>query len=120
MSLRVFVLAAACLLLAHAAEEAPDAPGEQVDVVFSNDSGIRCDIYWIYNQRHGDYDEKHVKHLLPDEKYVERTFPDQRFVTKCEGKIGDAFVTGADKKQFHSIKGTANQMSHRRKNNGDL
>ena len=65
-------------------------------------------------------DEKHVKHLLPDEKYVERTFPDQRFVTKFEGKIGDAFVTGADKKQFHSIKGTANQMSHRRKNNGDL
>jgi hypothetical protein len=88
------------------------AEGE-VDVVFSNESGRRCEVFWIHNEakKEGTYDEKFVKSIGANEKYVERTHAAAKFFVKFDGKIGDAFITSDQAHQYHVIQGKSNQMA---------
>ena len=109
------MLVACTFVTEGTAKEVTDA---YVDVVFANESGKRCEVFWVHNEGHGTYDEKFVKSIGPDEKYVERTHAAQKFFVKFDGKIGDAFITSDNEHQFHTIKGKSNQMSASR--GGDL
>ena len=103
-ALRVFLLTAMCL----GAAVAEEAPGDQVDIIFSNESYQRADVYWLFK---GTHEEKLVKSLKVGEKYAERTFPDQKFHVKFNGKLGEAFFTGKEKRQYRVILGRANEMA---------
>jgi hypothetical protein len=93
----------ACIFIGSVIPVIPEGVG-QVDVVFANDSGRRCEIFWIS----GGQEETFVKSFGPGEKYVERTQAQQKFVAKFDRKIGDAFITTAEERQYRSITGNTN------------